>query len=953
MYRYFQTAEKSAWTVLPVKNGEDQNAQALSYGAKKLTILTINAMVADGDDAEVTRNRGDLSYKGPLYFDIDCKDDISQALASAVELVDRLLTLGAPEEGIEIYLSGSKGCHILVDENLFCSGRFTRRLPEIYKELARDLFVSGLDFAVYSGGRGNSFRIPNIERYDGKYRVPVTITELKSIDAQQYAELVSQPRTIPKYAKPNVQVPELVALFEEAKKRVNSKQKVVLIATSMELEKIKYDPPACIQMLCDAKDCKNESSFNQIATQLATYIVRAGVDAGVADALAARCAESQKSTKFTTVRARREHIQAQIRYVEHTPGFSFGCNAIRTLLSKRPCEGCVIEAGTGSAENEDDDICAVAGVDGYAVKYGEALKRITNFTLQPTDVFIEKPQDGTAPRRMGTKMNVIQNGVAIGSLLIKETSFNGRSGLLNEISGVGDLTFQGNDLDVQKIKMAIFKEDQDMGEVFQVYTSGVHLDFIGDTPVFTYVEPDMSINSVKVQGTHQYLGTLQARPYFSKSPMCPKGDEDADKAISALLRMNRAYEIGMIVGWSAACHYREHLQYLHNQFPVMSIWGSAGTGKSITAGIVTWLNGTDYMQQDSGVNAPSATTWSMLEYCASTTTVPRIIEEYNKSKMSPSSYRDTGERIKQSWGRESAMRGKPGSSSMSRVSAETVVIPISSPLIVISEQEIEMPAIQERAIRVHLTKTKRAGRRAELETARRLRQSLRQFGKVLMGDALRTTLDDIDDYMGRADILLPERMDDRPRYSMQVVLLGLWKMREVLEERQLMQSCAVMDKILEEVLSVVSAQKTNAEGDYHAGYVQSEIDLVVSKLALIIAISRSADESSSGKIYLREGHQYNVNERYLVLDPVLAHAAYMAYTSIEERATPVIANATQFLKLVREEPYFAQLSKFEGMGSGRQMLWLDIKQMQDKLIDVSLFSDMANDTDAQFAGSGL
>ncbi len=53
-----------------------------------------------------------------------------------------------------------------------------------------------------------------------------------------------------------------------------------------------------------------------------------------------------------------------------------------------------------------------------------------------------------------------------------------------------------------------------MGEIFQVYTTGVHLDFVDDSPVFTYVEPDMSVNSVKVRNTHQFLGKLLARPYF-------------------------------------------------------------------------------------------------------------------------------------------------------------------------------------------------------------------------------------------------------------------------------------------------------------------------------------------------------------------------------------------------------------------------------------------------------
>ena len=940
MYRYFQKAETDAWRVLPLKPGEDPVSLALSFGAKKLTILSINQMVADGDDEGVERNRDLLSYRGPMYFDIDCKDDLATAISSGVELVQRLLALGTPEAGIQVFLSGSKGLHILLDERLFCSGRFTRRLPEIYKEMALSLFVPGVDFSVYSGGRGNSFRIANIERFDGNYRVPITLTELRAVTPEQYRELVRTPRIIPEPALPDGHVPELVALYEDAKKRVNSKIKVITVTTSKELEKIKHEPPACIQALCNGKDLKTEANFNQIATQLACYIERAGVEPMVADALASRCADNVKSSKFSTVKLRRDHIEAQRRYMEHTKSFSFGCNAIRALLSKRPCEGCALEHSSGGEDEVDTNICAEACADGYYVRAGEGRRRITNFTLSPTDVFIDKPQDGTSARRMGTRMAVIQDGVEVGAILFKETSFNGRAGFLREIEGVSDLTFQGSDLEVQKIKMAIYRDDQDMGEVFQVYTAGIHLDFIGDTPIFTYVEPDLSINSVKVRGTHQFLGTMQARPYFSKVGMPAAGDDITDQAITAMLRMNRAYEIGMIVGWCAACHLREHLQYLYNQFPVLSLWGSAGAGKSITAGLVTWINGTDYMSLDSGANAPSATPWSMLEYCSSTTTVPRIIEEYNKSKMAPAAYRETGERIKQSWGRESAMRGRPGSKSMSRVSAETVVIPVSSPLIVMSEQEIEMPALQERSIRIHLTKAKRAGRREDFEFARKHRVALRSFGKALMANALNTTLEEVSEMMEQASDLLPERMDDRPRYSMQVAIVGMWNLRKVLASLKLVKAYSLLDQIIGEILASVSAVKLDSDGDYQHGYVQSEIDLVIQKIGLVIAISRSADESGTGRVYLREGMQYAVNSQYLIIDPVLCHAAYTNYTSLDERATPVIASAAQFLRLVAEEPYFVAMRPFEGMGGGRQMLFLDIQEMANKLIDTSLFAEV-------------
>jgi len=957
MYRYYQRHEKDSWFAISDKAGDDTVALALSNGAKKLTILTVNNIVADGDDPDHPRNRDSLAYRGPLYFDIDCKGDLAQAIASGNELVKRLLTLGTPEAGIQIYLSGSKGLHILVDERLFSSGRFFKRLPEIYKEMARDLYVAGVDYSVYSGGRGNSFRIPNVERFDGRYRVPVTVTELMALDPELYLTLVSGPRKVVCETLPNVQVPELMALFDSAKKRIGTAQKVVIIATSGELEKIRHEPPTCIQMLCDAKHLKSETNFNQVATQLAAYIVRAGAEPMVADALASRAAEANHSSKYHNARTRREHIEAQIRYVEHTPGFSFGCNAIRALLGKRPCEGCAIESGSNAdGEGGDLDISAEARVDGYYVRYGDNWKRVTNFLLQPQDVFIDVPQDGTTPRRIGTRMGVMKGGVEIGKLTFKESSFSGRSGFLKEIEGISDLTFQGSDGDVQRIKITIYREDQDVGEVYQVYTSGLHLDFVGDEPVFTYVEPDMSINNHKVKGTHQYLGMLQARPYFGKASVTEVGDKDADEALSCMLQINKPLEIGVIVGWSSACHYKAHLMYLHNQFPVLSLWGSAGSGKSITAGIVTWLNGTDYMSLDSGINAPGATPYGMLDYLSATTTIPRIIEEYNKSKMEPKQFKDTGERIKQSWGGESSIKGRLGGNGMGRVNAETVVIPLSSPIIVCSEQEIEMPAIQERSLRVHLTKQKRYGRKDFFEYARRNRQHLRSFGKALMIQAMNTTLPEMEALMDKASALLPDSMDDRPRYSLQCVIVGLWQARKVAASLKLAKAESLLDDYAKQLLAKYSRSTSKvrdeeedllemASGGMVGSTVHSETDLVVSKLAMIIALSKGMEEAGLMNPYLREGLMYIVPAKgqFLIVDPVFCHAAYVRFMNNEERTPPVITGVKQFLTLIREESYFAGLRPFEKMGNGRPMLFLDIKKMAEKNIDTGLITGGVSD----------
>ena len=171
MFRYFQRSEEGGWT--PVTDSHDVEDRVKAENGRKMTILAVSHAVNEETDREA------LSYKGPLYFDIDYKGDITEAIRSAKDLCRTLVErYEVPKEAIWPFCSGSKGIHILIPETVFSSGRAMKQLPLVYKEMARQLSVVGLDFQVYSTGRGNSFRLANLQRADGNYRVPITYEEL-------------------------------------------------------------------------------------------------------------------------------------------------------------------------------------------------------------------------------------------------------------------------------------------------------------------------------------------------------------------------------------------------------------------------------------------------------------------------------------------------------------------------------------------------------------------------------------------------------------------------------------------------------------------------------------------------------------------------------------------------------------------------------------------------------
>lgn len=934
MYRYYQKGERDAWTPVAAKTAEEAERDARAAGATKLTVLSVNTLIRD----ELTPTELEaVAYKGPLYFDIDCKTDLPLALESANTLAQKLITLGIPAAGLEIYLSGSKGVHILVDMTYFSPSRAVRSLPRIYAEMARELYVPGLDFQVYSEGKGNSFRLANLKRDDGNYRIEVSLDELAQMTEPEYRRLVKSPRENVTFVRPApVKCPELMSMFEDGKRRVGAKVRDVIIATDADLAKIREEPPHCVQKIVSWDGIRKEVRFNGVAMQLAMYIVRSGVAPVISDGLVSRLAEHGKSDQYGSVRERQNHVRGSVLYMERRENMKFGCNAMRALLDRRPCEGCPLEhSSTGQAG--EDTLAASESREGYYIPTKDGRRRLTNFILKPIDVFIDTPQDGTTPRRLGTRTDILKNGDTVGHVIFHEESFNSRSGFLRELTGLAGLTFVGSDNDVQAIKNIFQSEEQDVGEIRQVYTAGIHIETIENQEMVTYVEPGMSINRLKCRDTHQLASKIAARPQFGNVEMAARQDSAVEEAMMNLLSVNDDVTVAALTGWFVACHFKTHLYYNYRQFPLLNLHGNAGSGKSKTAGLFTWLNGTRYEEEDSGVSLPSITPFAALEYFSCTLTVPRICDEFNKAKIRQNLYDYLSELMKAAWDGNTTMRGQLGKrSEAGRTGAVTVDIPITAPLVILSEQEIDIPALIERSIQLHMRKKGRLGREKQYKAAVKGRNKIQQLGKLMMGMALTTSTDMARDWFEELDLLITADLEPRPRYSAVTLLFGLERLRKLATEELEMPLLANRAQELFEILLCEVNDEGEGKTQFSHGMV-SEIDAVMTSLGIMITVSRNATNKNQ-PIWITEGQEYHSDETYLYVDPILAHTNYVVFRTRHEGQKPIIDNYHQFRKLLREEPYFDGEVTHPGIISGRMVYRLRLDQMKSKGLDVSLFT---------------
>ncbi len=763
--------------------------------------------------------------------------------------------------------------------------------------------------------------------------MPITVDELFSLTADRYRELVQAPRTV-EFPEPDrtVKVPGLEALYEEAQKRVHARPKPVEPVPEEWLARFQDQFPPCVEDLVTYK-VKEGVNFNQVAMQLAAFTARAGVSDGETDSLASRMASNGKSQTYNSPRARQDHLQGLVQYARHRASLQFACGATRAVLSTKPCETCPLqrERHPEGGLNGDDAAGVLQNMDGYYIEGDEHDRRISNFIIVPQSIYLERSITGKIDRRVATVAEIQQQGVCYGEILMSEDAWNSKGALIKELSGIRNLMFLGSDADVQRLKFFVYKEGNDMSEVIQVHESGIHTQEVGRREIFVYVEPKESINSLHVRNTHILAGNVSAPPKISTAPLPTAESQDVQDELLNLFRVNAPQVVALILGWHAACHLKVHLMRRYQQFPLLNLWGNAGAGKTMTAMLFSTLNGVDYTGEYSFISLPTVTTWALLSYCSSSTTVPRVLEEFNRSKMKTSQYNFCLEVMKSAFNGQAVPRGtlsKSKANGQSRVGAEVVEIPLHGPLLVLSEQAPTVPALMHRMVQVNMSKEQRSGCTEYFHDAFRHKKLLFGVAKTMVLEALSTTIQDVEQMLDAYADEVPDELVERAKFSYQVVLLGLEFMERSLRKRGLLKAA---DRLPELRTSLIDSLRETTD-DIVLEKERSEIDQVIQTLGHMAMLTAQGTET-----WLLEGKNFAVVNDYLYFEPQLAHLMYKRFSGRSGQAA-VIDDYRQFITLLRQERYFeSDKAILEKMAGTRYLVKLDMKKMTEKGIDANAF----------------
>lgn len=277
-------------------------------------------------------NNQDLSdVIAPFYIDLDI-DDIEkdyERLKRDLLLIYRQLKnrLFIQDNDIDIFFSGSKGFHLLINENVLGITP-SKNLNDMYKLLALRLkgytVTKCVDTKIYDKKR--LFRIPNtVNSKTGLYKVPVTIEQVKSFSYEQMTEWASRAvyiKTIKIYeynAKANKAFYEWIEEIKQIEK-----QSINYKAAGEFLKRKELLP--CIKYIL--KNGSTQGGRNNTTNALASALLQLGKPyEEVLDVM-----QTWNETKNDPSLSKREvEVTTNSAYKSVEAGKRYGCSAIRML----------------------------------------------------------------------------------------------------------------------------------------------------------------------------------------------------------------------------------------------------------------------------------------------------------------------------------------------------------------------------------------------------------------------------------------------------------------------------------------------------------------------------------------------------------------------------------------------------------------------------------------------
>lgn len=657
MFYYVQKhGGEESWSPIPAnRRAEYEKAEQPNF----ITVLSVSKLVEDLTHEE----KMDLTYAGPMYFDWDSKEE-TVIIDKVNAFLDKLEELKVDLTSCRLFATGGKGYHLEVPQEVFMDKvppKGVKGLPGIYKEVALALIVDTLDLRIYSAQRGRMWRTVNKQRENGRYKVPITVTEMRTMTPQLCRDLTSAPRPAVITTKPQYAM-DLAVMYEKAAQKVESLLK--------KRKAFKPDPKAREKASCESirwmmagLGIKPGTGFHELAIQLAI----AGTTAGLTEEqLVAECAgvianHQSDGDRYNTAAKRSEELARMHRYMDGNFCYEFSIGAIKNLLthSAPDLDGLIVTKEEVLEEIKLAEDEEVVDVDEYAdvargislSKYGiyqdtaDGKKRICALSFANTAVLCSSATN----QIIGYEADVLVNGQVARRQTLELEVFSGLTAF-NRFAAKYGHSFQGLDPQVRTLMMRFVETAKKKGTLRYVVTrEGLDLVSIPHheneffhKPFLVWadgygvvLQPDVKEAGLELT----FAGDPDPRGVFktdvSKAPPLAEWiNKDGNKelmreTLQNLFHCQKPDFLGKIIGWHVACFWKQLFQKTYLKFPILHVNGAAGLGKCLGKDTPVLLaDGTTKMVQDVRAGdqllGPDGGVRNVLSTCAGRETLYRV-----------------------------------------------------------------------------------------------------------------------------------------------------------------------------------------------------------------------------------------------------------------------------------------------------------------------------------------
>ena len=706
MYRYYQLTGTEEW--IAVQDGTDLSAIKPTF----VTVLALDTILDDDTPKELKNN---VKYTGPMYFDIDA-ETIEEALDDVKLLVKKLQEYGLTGDDMQLFLSGKKGFHILVPQEVFMQGKITptKGLPAIYKEMAFTLAVDSLDMRVYTAKRGRQFRTCYNVRENGNYKVPVTLAELLVLTPETYQLTCKAQRVVP-VGIPNFR-PQFSILFAKGHQKVSKVRPKV--AKPITPEALAAHTATFKQIA--SGELKSPKGFNQVAVQIVIFAQTAGwsLDYTLQECQGLLARHESDSSRYNTVGKRRRALQNLWDYLEDNPGMEYSYEALKGLVEVpvKPMAPKAVLPQDGEAPADDDldgeadPIQDFAGVSTGAKEYvaskgDDGYAPISNFVFKVAKV-VKSMHDDTI---LNVEAYIRVKGRPPTKIVATPDRFTSSSALQNLVARHGG-AFSGTDVHARGVWQAMLRNLNE--NLFALTTEGIS--------VFTIPSKDRDVEDLVGiawadrfgvahncdLGNHKIVYRCDTDPMgITKTDLLRSttldemiendGPERVINCFKSFINAQNTACIGRMLGWAVAAFYAPLFQRAVGKFPLLHVYGPAGSGKTeMTRGLMRLF----YYKQDLLETSPNATAFALQSMLSATQSIPILMDEYKPHALGGEKLNAIRAVLRDSYNAKPVQRGGGRAAGTHYAALHTTHL--TAPLVFVGEAPETETAIVERSLMV-------------------------------------------------------------------------------------------------------------------------------------------------------------------------------------------------------------------------------------------------------------